>query len=165
VPAKRTVRPLPANDRRNVMPTLEFWIQLENRPWDASPHNIDRVSGQNMKDATGRDAVEVTLSSPPGAAAPKTRKLTMHNPLRDGDGNAKDALILRRYKPPVQADQSDAWTVPDDRKVNPWELISRSLPSASTDARCPRSRSICRGSTSLSTDPRNSASAIESTAN
>lgn len=114
------------------MPTLEFWIQLENRPWDASPHNIDRVSGQNMKDATGRDAVQVTLSSPPGAAAPKTRKVTMYNPLRDGDGNAKDALILRRYKPPVQAGQSDAWTVPDDRKVNPWDLNEQDPTDAGT---------------------------------
>jgi hypothetical protein len=33
-----------------------------------------------------------------------------------------DALILRRYSPPQKADQSDAWTVPDDRKVNPWDL-------------------------------------------
>jgi FtsP/CotA-like multicopper oxidase with cupredoxin domain/plastocyanin len=32
-----------------------------------------------------------------------------------------DALILRRYKPPVPG-QIDAWTVPDDRKVNPWDL-------------------------------------------
>ena len=45
---KQTVRPLPANDRSNVMPTLKFWIQLDNRPWDASPHNIDRVSGVDM---------------------------------------------------------------------------------------------------------------------
>ena len=29
-----------------------------------------------------------------------------------------DALI-RRYKPPQKADQSDAWTISDDRKINP----------------------------------------------
>jgi hypothetical protein len=46
----------------------------------------------------------------------------MYNPLRDGDGKVKDALILRRYKPPTQPDESDAWTVPDDRKVNAWDL-------------------------------------------
>ena len=23
------------------MATLEYWLQLENRPWDACPHNID----------------------------------------------------------------------------------------------------------------------------
>ncbi|MGH6842307.1 MAG: multicopper oxidase domain-containing protein, partial [Methylocella sp.] len=31
---------------------------------------------------------------------------------------------MRRYKPPTlpPGPQSDAWTVPDDRKVNPWDL-------------------------------------------
>ncbi|MGH8902558.1 MAG: DUF2182 domain-containing protein [Egibacteraceae bacterium] len=33
-----------------------------------------------------------------------------------------DALILRRYRPPTQPDECDAWTVPDDRKVNPWNI-------------------------------------------
>lgn len=101
------------------MPTLEYWIQLENRAWDASPHNIDRITGLNIKDTTGKDGVDVTITSP-GTGVSKTRK--MFNPLRDSDGNAKDALILRRYKPPANPDQSDAWTVPDDRKVNPWDL-------------------------------------------
>ena len=45
----------------------------------------------------------------------------MYNPLRDS-ANVKDALILRRYKPPANPDRSDAWTVPDDRKLNPWDL-------------------------------------------
>jgi plastocyanin len=45
----------------------------------------------------------------------------MFKPLTDKDG-AIDALILRRYKPPTKKNQSDAWTVPDDRKVNPWDL-------------------------------------------
>ena len=101
------------------MATIEYWIQLENRQWDASPHNIDRITGQDMKEATGKDPVDVTLKSP-GTGATTTRK--MYNPLRDGDGKVKDALVLRRYKPPTQPDQSDAWTVPDDRKVNPWDL-------------------------------------------
>jgi FtsP/CotA-like multicopper oxidase with cupredoxin domain/plastocyanin len=101
------------------MANIEYWIQLENRPWDASPHNIDRITGQDMKEATGKDPVDVTLKSP-GTGVQTTRK--MYNPLRDGDGNVKDALILRRYKPPTQPDESDAWTVPDDRKVNPWDL-------------------------------------------
>ena len=26
------------------MATIEYWIQLENCPWDASPHNIDRIT-------------------------------------------------------------------------------------------------------------------------
>lgn len=101
------------------MATIEYWIQLENRPWDASPHNIDRITGRDMKEATGKDPVDVTLKSP-GTGLQTTRK--MYNPIRDGDGNVKDALILRRYKPPTQPDESDAWTVPDDRKVNPWDL-------------------------------------------
>jgi plastocyanin/FtsP/CotA-like multicopper oxidase with cupredoxin domain len=102
-----------------AMATIEYWIQLENHPWDASPHNIDRITGFDMKEATGKDPVDVTLKSP-GTGVTTTRK--MYNPLRDGDGNVKDALLLRRYKPPTQPDQSDAWTVPDDRKVNPWDL-------------------------------------------
>jgi plastocyanin/FtsP/CotA-like multicopper oxidase with cupredoxin domain len=101
------------------MATIEYWIQLENRPWDSSPHNIDRITGQDMKEATGKDPVNVTLKSP-GTGVTTTRK--MYNPLRDGDGKVKDALILRRYKPPTQPDESDAWTVPDDRKVNAWDL-------------------------------------------
>jgi FtsP/CotA-like multicopper oxidase with cupredoxin domain/plastocyanin len=73
-----------------------------------------------MKMITGKDPVAVTLKAPGGLPSTKTR--TMYNPLRDADGNVKDALILRRYKPPTKPDQSDAWTVPDDRKVNPWDL-------------------------------------------
>jgi plastocyanin len=92
----------------------DIWIQLENRPWDASPNNIDRMMGQTIKEITGKDPVDVTLS------ASNTRK--MFAPLRDGKDNIMDALILRRYKPPTKPDQSDAWTVPDDQKVNPWDL-------------------------------------------
>ena len=102
------------------MATIEYWIQLENRQWDASPNNIDRVTGEDMKEITGKDPVDVTLKLPGGALGPTTRK--MYNPLRDTNGNVKDALILRRYKPPTKRDQSDAWTVADDRKVNPWDL-------------------------------------------
>jgi len=101
------------------MATLEYWIQLENHPWDACPNNIDRMSGQDLKTITGKDKINVTLNSP-GTGVSKTR--TMFAPLRDDKGNAIDALILRRYKPPQKPDLSDAWTVPDDRKVNPWDL-------------------------------------------
>ena len=101
------------------MANIEYWIQLENRPWDASPNNLDRMTGMNMKEATGKDPVDVSITSP-GTGVTKTRR--MYNPLRDNDGNVKDALILRRYKPPTQDDLSDAWSVPDDRKVNPWDL-------------------------------------------
>ena len=40
------------------MATIDYWIQLENRPWDASPHNIDRITGEDMKEVTGKDPVE-----------------------------------------------------------------------------------------------------------
>jgi hypothetical protein len=100
------------------MANIEYWIQLENRPWDTSPRNKDRLTGTNIKEITGKDPVDVQITSP-GTGVTRTRR--MFNPLRDGD-NVKDALILRRYKPPTKPDQSDAWTVPDDRKVNPWDL-------------------------------------------
>jgi len=101
------------------MATIQYWIQLENHPWDACPNNIDRMSGQDLKTITGKDKVNVTLKSP-GTGVTTTR--TMFAPLRDDKGNVIDALILRRYKPPQKPDGSDAWTVPDDRKVNPWDL-------------------------------------------
>src|ERR1700686_3225377 len=102
------------------MATIEYWIQIENRPWDMSPHNIDRMSGQNMQQITGKSPATVTLNSVVTGTPP--RNVTMFNPIRDDAGAVTDALILRRYSPPQKADQSDAWTVPDDRKVNPWDL-------------------------------------------
>src|SRR5260370_5959558 len=108
----QTNKPPTEEERNKTMP--DMWIQLENRPWDASPNNIDRMMGQDMKEITGKDPVDVKLS------ASNTRK--MFAPLRDDKGNVMDALILRRYKPPKKADESDAWTVPDDRKINPWDV-------------------------------------------
>ena len=102
------------------MATIEYWIQLENRPWDVSPHNIDRMTGQNLKQREGKDPLAVTLSSP-GSGVVRAG-VTMFKPLRKSDDTADDALILRRYKPPQKPDQSDAWTQPDDRKINPWDL-------------------------------------------
>jgi FtsP/CotA-like multicopper oxidase with cupredoxin domain/plastocyanin len=101
------------------MANIEYWIQLENHPWDACPNNVDRMSGMDLKTITGKDKVNVTLNSP-GTGVSTTR--AMFAPLRDDKGNVIDALILRRYKPPQKQDLSDAWTVPDDRKVNPWDL-------------------------------------------
>jgi len=110
------------------MVTVEYWIQLENRPWDQCPNKsqpggIDRITGQTIKDVEtvgatpGPDPVNLTLHSPTGASHP----VTMNKPLRKGN-EVVDALILRRYKPPQKQDQSDAWTIPDDRKINPWDL-------------------------------------------
>lgn len=99
------------------MATIEFWIQIENHPWDVSPNNIDRITGLTIKETdehmapgTGHDPVDVTLTSPVTGVV-RTRR--MYKPLRDG-ANLADALILRRYTP--------NWAAPDDRKVNPWDL-------------------------------------------
>jgi plastocyanin len=92
------------------MPTLDYWIQLENKPWDVTPHNIDRLTGQTIEQltttlgGTPKAPAVRTLTSPVTAA---TRSTTMYWPV-------DDALILRRYT----AD----WAAPDDRKVNPWDV-------------------------------------------
>lgn len=99
------------------MATIEFWIQLENHPWDVAPNNIDRISGLNIKDLTGGNPVSRTLTSPETGAS---RTATMYFPANEGmdpatkDWKAIDALILRRY--------TANWAAPDDRKVNPWDL-------------------------------------------
>lgn len=98
---------------------VEYWIQIENRPWDLSPHDVDRMTGRTMKEATGLDKAMVTQTSVVPGTPPRT--VMMSNPLRDGN-TVIDALILRRYRAPTAADGSDAWTVPDDRKINPWDL-------------------------------------------
>lgn len=104
------------------MPVIEYWIQIENRRWDASPANIDRMTGRSMHDAVGyTPTAEVLNTRVPGSAP---RQVTMFNPVRSAT-TVVDALILRRYRPPTQADGSDAWTVPDDRKVNPWDINER----------------------------------------
>jgi hypothetical protein len=98
----------------------EYWIQLENRPWDVSPNNIDRMTGQNLKEVEGKAPVTVTLVSL--ATGIVRNKITMYRPLKKADGSVDAALIQRRYKSPQKADQPDAWTFPDDRKGNSWDL-------------------------------------------
>ena len=95
------------------MADIHVWIQLENKPWDTCPNNISRMSGQTIKEATGQDPVAVTLRSP---ETDVSHTVTMYRPMD------QDALILRRYKPPQEPNESDAWAIPDDRKVNPWDL-------------------------------------------
>ncbi len=101
------------------MATVEIWIQLENRAWDTMPNNIDRMTGKTAQDITGQASKDIVISSP-GTGVTKTRK--MYAPLQDGSGNIIEALIFRRYKAPTLPDKSDAWTVPNDRKVNPWDI-------------------------------------------
>ena len=99
---------------------MDIWIQLENRKWDTMPNNVDRMTGRTAQDITGKASELVTLISP-GTGVTKTRR--MYAPLRDPiSGDIVDALIFRRYKAPLLPDESDAWTVPDDRKVNPWDI-------------------------------------------
>jgi FtsP/CotA-like multicopper oxidase with cupredoxin domain/plastocyanin len=85
----------------------EYWIQLENRPWDASPNNIDRLTGQTIQQRLKRKDAKttVTLFSP---VTNKSRQQDMFLPITG------DALILRRY--------TANWAAPMDRKVNPWDL-------------------------------------------
>jgi hypothetical protein len=87
------------------MPTIEYWIQIENHAWDTSPNNIDRMTGETIQQATGNSPVVKTLTSPVTGV---TGNRTMFSPLNE------DALILRRY--------TANWAAPDDRKVNPWDL-------------------------------------------
>jgi plastocyanin len=105
---------------------LEFWIQIENHPWDCCPNKgFDRMEGRTIQEKQGANPIDVKLISPETGA---THKTAMFLPVNEGaspDGTEWmiiDALILRRYKPPQKQDGSDAWTVPDDRKVNPWDL-------------------------------------------
>lgn len=96
------------------MPQIEYWIQLENHAWDVCPNNIDRMTGLDIQGREGKAPTPNVQLVSPGTGA--TNSVTMYRPLSD------DALILRRYKAPTKPDGSDAWTVPDDRKVNPWDL-------------------------------------------
>jgi plastocyanin len=110
------------------MVDVHYWIQIENRPWDASPcvrnpDAVDRMTGRPFREHTKFPPTTVTIPPSP-AAGSVSRQVTLHNPIRRASPTSPiaDALILRRYRPPTQPDGSDAWTVPDDRKINPWDL-------------------------------------------
>ncbi len=66
------------------MATIEYWIQLENRPWDTAPTKpgaiaaIDRLSGQTIQTVTGQAPVSKTLTSPMTGAS---RTVTMNLPV------------------------------------------------------------------------------------
>jgi plastocyanin len=106
-----------------AMADKEFWIQLENRPWDACPNNFDRMHGADIAhvlEEAGAPPIPVALTSPEtGVTTNRTMFLPVNRPTQTGAGGAKewrviDALILRRY--------TEGWQAPDDRKVNPWDL-------------------------------------------
>src|SRR5215216_3673659 len=108
---------------RTTMADKVFWIQLENRPWDASPNNIDRMHGHDIEHtlgAQGAASITVALTSPEtGVTRNRTMFLPVNAGTQTGAGGDRewrviDALILRRY--------TENWQAPDDRKVNPWDL-------------------------------------------
>jgi FtsP/CotA-like multicopper oxidase with cupredoxin domain/plastocyanin len=90
------------------MAVIEYWIQLENHPWDVSPNQFDRMTGHP---ASTLPPVTVTLKSPVTGV---TQTRTMFNPLLEKESEIHSALILRRY--------TKNWEQPDDRKVNPWDV-------------------------------------------
>jgi FtsP/CotA-like multicopper oxidase with cupredoxin domain len=102
------------------MPDREYWIQLENRPWDACPNNIDRVHGHDIEHMMGVVPATVTLTSPEtGVIRTRTMYFPVNTGTETGAGGDQewrviDALILRRY--------TENWAAPDDRKLNPWDL-------------------------------------------
>ena len=63
----------------------EYWIQLENRWWDACPNNLDRMTGQTIEERDGIAPETKTLSSP---GTGKSFSREMYKPV--------EALILRR---------------------------------------------------------------------
>lgn len=42
---------------------VEYWIQIENGPWDLSLHDIDRITGRTTKQVKGSDKAMVRLTS------------------------------------------------------------------------------------------------------
>lgn len=74
------------------MATVDYWIQLENRPWDVAPHNVDRITGQDLKQREKKDPVDNVQLVSPGTG--KTRKVKMFRPLRK-TGGAVGARLSR----------------------------------------------------------------------
>ena len=72
---------------------IEYWIQLENHPWDLCPNpkNIDRMTGRAPM---GGKQEKVTLTSPVTGA---TVDRLMNMPVRGENDKFHSALILRRY--------------------------------------------------------------------
>jgi len=104
------------------MTLVQYWIQLENQPWDTCPNGMDRMTGQGVDVMEGKPASQGVSLLSPGTGV--TRSPNMVKPLRDPDADDPlapiDALILRRYLPPAPG--RPEWSAPDDHKVNPWDL-------------------------------------------
>jgi len=118
------------------MANIDIWIQLENRPWDTMPKGIDRLTNRTAKQVLGYDKNPIPAATDcdydttngyynvlltvlrTGAQVPRR----MYAPLLNGKKCPMDALIFRRYKAPDSTAGIGEWQVPDDRKVNPWDI-------------------------------------------
>ena len=119
------------------MATKEFWIQLENRPWDACPNNISRMDGRTIEEKPGMaPPVDVTLTSTETGVVRTTKMFLPVNDGKTDDGKWKvrDALILRRY--------TENWETPHDHKVNPWDLNEQDPSDNGTSALVPSTEGV-----------------------
>ena len=96
------------------MATREYWIQIENRVWDMMPKGVDRMTGGRQQ-AHSRVLRWVTADE-------RGQPVDIIEPVEVEMYAPVEALLLRRYQPPTKPDKSDAWTIPNDRRVNPWDL-------------------------------------------
>jgi len=85
------------------MAIIDYWIQLEHRPWDCCPNGRDRMTGQHFTPLGVLNGHNFYKGLGVPDAGPKP-----------GKPWGEDALIFRRY--------TANWAAPDDRKINPWDL-------------------------------------------
>ena len=92
------------------MALIEYWIQLENHPWDLCPNplNIDRITGQPRKAGSPECATDISGDR------------------REHHSNHEHAhpskMRAARIAPSSFAATRRNGVAPDDRKVNPWDV-------------------------------------------
>jgi plastocyanin/FtsP/CotA-like multicopper oxidase with cupredoxin domain len=67
------------------MATIEYWIQIENHPWDACPDPVDRATGKKVVEATGRIHEVVLRHDPDRPGRSKTTADPAYLSLQPGD--------------------------------------------------------------------------------
>ena len=81
------------------MADKEFWIQIEDRPWDACPNNFDRMHGASIEhvlEDAGAPPIPVTLTSPEtGVTTTRTMALPVNQGTQDGASGAKGEIAGR----------------------------------------------------------------------
>src|SRR5947207_15440945 len=88
------------------MARIEYWLQLENHPWDVAPNGIDRTTGLNLvRDANG-----------------------FFKPITG------DALIFRRYAPNWAAPDDQLLNPWDLNEPNPTQT-NGTIPGATIEAK------------------------------